>query len=159
MNDRTLKWILLASLLVNTLLIGFMVGQAGRDRPFAMMDRPLADRMQGERPRGDEATRQVLRDSFAAERPALEKAVADIRAARAQSAALVRAETLDAAALDASLAQLRLGSDAALASFHRAVAASAAKLDAQHRGLLARMLERAPGRGQLRRMGPPSDRR
>ncbi len=158
MSERTIKWVLLVSLLANALLVGFMVGQVGRGHPFGGFDRPMAMRGPGDRPmdrpRGDEATRTVLREAFAAERPAVEKAIADIRAARAQSAALVRAETLDAAALDTALAQMRLASDAALASFHRSIAAAAAKLDAEHRGALARMLERAPGQRNARR-GPP----
>ena len=148
MSDRTIKWMLAASLLVNALLVGFMVGQMGRGRPCGGFERPMATRGANDRPRGDEATREVLREAFAAERPAVEKAVADIRAARTQSAALVRAEPLDAAALDAALAQIRLASDAALASFHRSLTAAAAKLDAENRGVLARMLDRAPGRGQ-----------
>jgi uncharacterized membrane protein len=156
MTGRTIKWILLVSLLANVLLVGLIIGKAGRGHPFAMMDRLSIDRPvrdKDDRPSDKEAARQLLRDAFAAERPAMEKAVADIRAARAQSIALVRAETLDTAALDASLAQLRLASDAALASFHRSVATAAVKLDTQHRGVLARILERAPGRGPPRGRG------
>lgn len=151
-SNSTLKWVLLASLLANALVVGFVVGNMGRGgfRPMMMM-RGDGPNRQGPGDRtGDPATRDTLRESFQAERPALDKAVKDMAAARKQSAEIIRAETLDAAALDKSLADLRASSAEALESFHRSIAAAAAKLDAQHRASLARLLDRAPqGRGGM----------
>ena len=165
MTDRHIKWILLASLLINAVLVGFLVGSGGRGgfrpmmaplmRPFNnAMDRPgqpgrsgerMIERMQDRNGRADQPTREALREAFQAERPAMNKALKDLAAARAKSADLIRAETVDGPALDASLAQMRLHSDEVIAAFHRALAASAGKLAAAQRRVLARQLDRAPG--------------
>jgi hypothetical protein len=163
---RKLMWFLVASLLANAVLAGVLIGQVGRGgMHFAFMDRgsdrgsersDRADRNErndrDNRPSEKEsdaerqARRAIIRAAFDAERPALNAALADLAAARKQSAALIRADALDSVALDASLAQMRLSSDAAQASFHRAITAAAEKLDAKNRGGLARLLDRAPAR-------------
>ncbi len=159
-SNRTLKWVLLASLLANALVVGFVVGNMGRGgfRPMIgqMMVRGEGrDGPGGPNRPGDPATAQTLRESFQAERPAIDKALKDLAAARKQSAAIIRAETLDAAALDKSLADMRASSAEALESFHRSIAAAAAKLDVQHRAPLARLLDRPPqGRGMGAGPGP-----
>jgi len=154
MTERRIKLILLISLLVNALFIGYLIGNGGRGGLRPMIARPFNNdgpgRMQGRDQargdqRGDQETRQALRDAFQAERPAMNKALQDLAAARKKSAELIRAETVDAAALDAALAEVRLSSDAVMAAFHRSLAASAAKLDATQRRVLARQLDRAPG--------------
>jgi len=168
---RATTWVLLGSVLVNAVLIGFVVGNMGRGgmrfMPQAMMDRDdrRDDRREErreerrdrdddrrERQAGEQSARDTLRAAFEAERPALDKALGDLSAARAKAAGLIRAEPMDAAALDAAMAEMRLHSDAALASFHRSIAASAGKLEPRQRGALARMLERAP-QGRQRPMG------
>jgi uncharacterized membrane protein len=166
MTERHIKWILLASLLANAVFIGFLVGNGGRGlRPImATLTRPLDGDRRDERrvernnaDRADQPTREVLRQAFAAERPAMHKALQELAAARKQSVALIRAETVDGPALDAALAQIRLSSDEVIAAFHRAVAVSAGKLDATQRGALARLLDRAPGRRGGSPAGVPRD--
>jgi len=169
MTERHIKWILLASLLANAVFIGFLVGNGGRGlRPImATLTRPFEGDRRDERrvernnadrtDRADQPTREVLRQAFAAERPAMHKALQELAAARKQSVALIRAETVDGPALDAALAQVRLSSDEVIAAFHRAVAVSAGQLDATQRGALARLLERAPGRRGGSPAGVPRD--
>lgn len=149
--DGKLKWILLASLLVNVALVGFAVGNMGRGGFRGGPGMVMLNR-QGPGPgrSNDQPAREALRDASQAERPAMSKALEELGQARAQSAALIRAEALDAAALDKSMAEMRAHSAEALASFHRSIAAAAAKLDAPHRAGLARMLGRKPsGRGGM----------
>ena len=153
--DSKLKWILLASLLVNAALVGFAVGNMGRGGfrggpGMVMFNRPGPGGGPGPGRSNDQPAREALRDAFQAERPAMSKALEELGQARAQSAALIRAEALDAAALDKSMAEMRAHSAEALASFHRSIAAAAAKLDTPHRAGLARMLDREPsGRGGM----------
>ena len=169
MNDRHIKYVLLASLLVNALAIGFLAGHVGREgfNPRMMAARGFGPAGGPGGPGGgpvgpnnnvDRAALAIVRQALQAERPATNKALADLAAARARSAALIRADVLDAAALDKSLADMRASSMAALESFHRSVAAAAAKLDATQRMSLARFLERAPqGRNSpMGVLGPPA---
>jgi len=145
MMDRYVKWILLASLLVNAALVGFMVGNAGRGGfrggPGMIINRALPG---PNRDRSDQVTRDALREAFEAERPVMDKALQGLGEARGKSASIIRAETLDGTALDQSLTEMRTHSADALASFHRSISTAAAKLDAQHRAGLARLLDRAP---------------
>lgn len=155
--DGKLKWILLASLLINAALAGFMIGNMGRGGfrggpGFVTFNRQLPGPDRDGRG-NDQAARDALRDAFQAERPAMTKALEALGQARARSAALIRAESLDAAALDKSMTEMRGYSAEALASFHRSIAAAAAKLDGSQRGRLARLLDREPsGRGLSREL-------
>ncbi len=149
MNGK-LKWILLASLVINAALIGFVIGNMGRGGfrggPGMMS---FNRQMPGPGRGNDQAAREALREAFKAERPAMTKALRDLAQARGQSAAIIRAETLDAAALEKSMTEMRAHSSEAMASFHRSIAAAAARLDAPRRAGLARMLDREPGRGGM----------
>jgi uncharacterized membrane protein len=170
MTERNIKWALIISLLVNVLFVGFLIGTGGRGglrpmmapimRAFDNSGRGGPDRRNElDKTRADQPTRKALRDTFQAERPAINKALQNLRQARAKGAELIRAETLDAAALDAALAQIRLSNDAVTAVFHRALTASTTKLDANQRRGLARQLDRASGMWglQLRGPGGPGD--
>jgi len=149
--ERHVKWILLASLLINAVLVGYIAGQAGRGGPMAAFNR----RVMPPEKRADEATRFALKETFDAERPALEKAMKDSMDARRESLEILRAEPLDAARLNVSLAKLRAGNTATQESFHHALATAAGKLNAEQRVSLGRMLDRAPT-GRVRRGGPVS---
>lgn len=150
--DSKLKWILLASLVINAALVGYMMGNMGRGGfrggPGMMgFNRPSPGPGSPGRA-NDQVAREALHEAFQAERPALSKALEELGRARGRTSALIRAEALDAAALDTFMAEMRGHSAEALASFHRSIAAAAAKLDASHRGGLARLLDREPsGRG------------
>ena len=79
--DRNLKWILLASLLINAALVGFFVGNMGRGGfrggPGMMFNRPAPG---PGRDRGnDQGARDALRDAFAAEQPAMAKALKELK--------------------------------------------------------------------------------
>lgn len=149
--ERHMKWILLVSLLINAVLVGYIAGQVGRGGPMAAFNR----RVMPPEKRADETTRFALKETFEAERPALEKAMKDSMDARRESIEILRSEPLDSARLEASMAKLRAGSTATQESFHRALAAAAGKLNAPQRVSLGRMLDRAPS-GRLRRGGPVS---
>ena len=154
--ERNLKWILLASLLVNAVLVGFVIGNMGRGgfRGPGMMTFNRSVPGPGPGRANDRIAREALRDAFNDEQPAMSKALQELGEARGRSAALIRAEALDSAALEKSLAEMRSHSAEALASFHRSIAAAAAKLDAPHRAGLGRMLDREPqGRGTGGRFG------
>jgi uncharacterized membrane protein len=168
MMNRKLTWALLASLLINALLVGYIVGNHGRGGPFGIFKtaRPMPDRMMPDRMmpgmmmRGgaDDATREILRNAFDAERDALRGALKNAAAARRASETILRADPLDTAQLDATMAQLRASNTAAQESFHRALRDAAQKLDATQRQTLGRWLERAPsarmGQGPDGRGGP-----
>jgi len=167
--NRKLIWALLASVLINAVLVGYIVGHHGRGGPFGifksarpMPDRMMPDRMMPGMMRGgaDDATREILRNAFDAERDNLRGALKDAAAARRASEAILRADPLDAAQLNTTMAQLRASNTAAQESLHRALRDAAAKLDVNQRQALGRLLERAPsarmggGRG-----GPQPDER
>lgn len=149
--ERHVKWILLVSLLINAVLVGYIVGQVGRGGPMAAFNR----RVMPPEKRADETTRFALKETFEAERPALEKAMKDSMDARRESLEILRAEPLDAARLEVSLAKLRAGNSATQESFHHALAAAAGRLNAEQRVSLGRMLDRAPT-GRAGRGGPLS---
>ncbi len=152
MTDRHLKWLLLASLLINAVLVGFLAGRVGRGglpgfdaRPAGFMDR-------GMNRQGGGAVQEILAEAMKAERPAMDRAMRDMQAARARGIEIIRAETLDTAALEQIFSEMRSHNTEALAAFQRAIGAAAAKLDPPRRAALARFLDRVPeDRG---RMGP-----
>lgn len=139
--DRSLKWILLVSLLINAALVGFMSAQFFRGpRMFMMNTMPMPDRPKWP----DDETRSKMDKAFEAERPALDAALKETVAARAKAVALLRADTLDTAALEKEMAAIRAANDKATASFQRAITAAAQNLPAVERANLARMLDREP---------------
>lgn len=152
MFERNMKWILLASLLANALLIGFIAAHAGRGKhpmaPIAMSN--SAEKERGERGKSDDATRAALRAALDSERPAMETAGQKIRDARKKGAELIQAESLDMAALDEALVELRAGRAEQLEAFHRAIRTAATTLNADQRAKLARLLDRVPGQRAAR---------
>lgn len=159
MNNK-LTWVLLASLLINAALVGFVLGDRGRGGPLAAFNRRMnpPPGMMMNQP-ADAATRDILKSAFAAERDAIAKAMKDAAQARRESVAILHDDPLDMAKLDAAMARLRASSSAAQESFHRTLRDAAAKLNGPQRVVLARMLERAPmGRmGNQRGGGPISN--
>lgn len=158
MNNK-LTWVLLASLLINAALVGFVLGDRGRGGPLAVFNRrmnPPPGMMMNQPP--DEATRDVLKSAFATESEAIAKAMKDAAEARRESVTILHDDPLDMAKLDAAMARLRTSSSAAQESFHRTLRNAAGRLDGPQRVVLARMLERAPDRmGNPRGGGPMSN--
>lgn len=152
--NRKLTWILLASLLFNAALVGFLVGNHGRGGPMDVFRRAPPPGMMNLRP--DDSTRSILKSAFDAERANLDKAMKDIVEARRESEAVLRADPLDLDKLDAAMARLRTSSGALQESFHRALRDAATKLTGPQRSTLGRMLERAPT-GRIRSGGPISN--
>jgi uncharacterized membrane protein len=153
MKNRWLWSLMAVSIVANALLIGYIVGHNSHRPLMAAFNRRMPPPpMQ----RPDEATRAIMKESFAAERPAMNEAFGAMAAARRQAVVLLKAETLDTAALDEQLKTIRERSLEATVSFHRAIRDSATKLTSPQRAVLARMLERAPmrdGRGGVGGMG------
>jgi len=149
MFGRNMKWILLASLLANALLIGFIAAHAGRGKhpmaPIAMSNSAGMEKERGERGKSDDATRAALRAALDSERPAMETAAQKIRDARKKGAERIQAESLDMVALDEALIELRAGRAEQLEAFHRAIRTAATTLNADQRARLARLLDRVPG--------------
>jgi uncharacterized membrane protein len=152
MFGRNMKWILLASLLANALLVGFIAAHAGRGKhpmaPIAMSN--SAEKERGARGKSDDATRAALRAALDSERPAMETAGQKIRDARKKGAELIQAELLDMVALDEALVELRAGRAEQLEAFHRAIRTAATTLNADQRAKLARLLDRVPGQRAAR---------
>lgn len=162
MLERNIKWILLVSLLLNALLVGFIAANTGRGKnPFAsamMQKRGDMERERSDRGKDDDVTRTALKTALDAERSAMDQAALMTREARKKSAELIRAETLDATALDAALTQLRAGRTEQLEAFHRAIRTTAATLNTEQRSKLARLLDREPGQRGERGERDKSDR-
>ena len=158
MNNK-LTWVLLASLLINAALVGFVLGDRGRAGPLAAFNRrmnPPPGMMMNQPP--DAATRDVLKSAFASERKAIANAMRDAADARRESVTILNDDPLDMAKLEAAMARLRTSSSAAQESFHRTLRDAASKLNGPQRAVLARMLERAPDRmGNPRGGGPISN--
>jgi uncharacterized membrane protein len=149
--DRSLtgmKWVLLASLLVNAAFLGFAVAQiTGRGfgpRPPMMMQQMA--RPNGPNQALPEKTRAVLNEALTNERPAMEKALREWIDARRKTVAILRAEPLDQKELDAAMEQMRVKTIAAQEIYHRTISGAAIKLDADERVALARILDPTPAR-------------
>lgn len=155
MNSK-LTWVLLASLLINAALVGFLIGNHGRGGPMDVFRRMPPPGMMHQR--ADDATRGVLKKSFDAERENLAKATKDVAAAREESEVVLTQDPLDLAKLDAAMARLRTSTGTLQEAFHRALRDAATKLDGPQRAALGRMLERAPsgriGMSERRDGGP-----
>jgi uncharacterized membrane protein len=155
MSDKTLKWALLISLMINAAIGGFIVAQFLRPRPLFM----AFGHMPTPRPEISDKMRAVLDAAFAAERPSFEKAISDMVQARDKSVSLLRANPLDLQALDEELAKTRAANSEAQESFHRVVHAAAQQLDPAGRELLSEILKHAPpgNVGPHGPLGPPGD--
>jgi uncharacterized membrane protein len=155
MTDKSLKWILLISLMLNAAIGGFTVAQFLRPRtPFMHFSHMQMPRP----PEIPEKMRSVLDSAFNAERPSFEKAIKDMTEARSKSVTLIRSNPLDLDALDKELVNMRAANSEAQESFHRVVRSAAQQLDPAGRDLLAGILRMAPpgAGGPLGPLGPPS---
>ena len=149
--DRSLtavKWILLASLLVNAAFAGFVFSQVTGHRGFGFGGPPPSMMREMARPRQDvpEATRKILNDAFASEKGDMEEALKAFVETRRKTMQLLRAEKLDAPALEAAMADMRAKTTAAQEIYHRVIMKAAPQLSPQERVLLARVLNAAPQR-------------
>lgn len=148
---NTIKWVLLASLLVNAAFAGFMFSQVtnrwgfgfGDRRPGVMMVRGNFNRGGPER---SEQTRAVLDKLFTSEKGDMDQAVRDWAQSRRKTVQTLRAEPLDKAALEASLADMRAKATAAQEVYHRIVLQAAPELSAEERVLLGPILNASPNR-------------
>jgi uncharacterized membrane protein len=155
MSDRSLKWILLVSLMVNAALVGFTAAQFMRPHPPFLSIGHAPPHMH----EISDKERTVLDAAFAAERPAFEKALSDMVVARDKSVTLIRATPLDVTALDGELAKMRAANMAAQESFHRVIRTAAQQFDQPERDRLSNILRDAPpGHGGPHGpLGPPHD--
>ncbi len=143
MTDRGKAVLLVGSLMLNAILAGFILGQL-RGEAFARSTARQLKEMSVTIP---EAVETVIASAFETERLPLAEALRTTRAAQDESAAIVRRDPLDLDRLDASLARIRAGQEAALVSLHRALRSAGAKLDPQGRETVAQLLEAAPPAG------------
>jgi uncharacterized membrane protein len=153
-----LKWVLLASLLVNAAFLGFMVAQVTGGHGFGR--RPPAMIQMAKQQRQDIApqTRAALNDAFREERPAMEQALREWADARRKAVGILRADPLDPKELDTAMEQMRTKTLAAQEIYHRIISKAAANLNADDRIALARILDPTPGRfGPNGIFGGPND--
>jgi len=155
MSDKSIKWALLISLMLNAAIGGFAVAQLMRPRPPFM---PFGHMPPLPRPEVSEKMRSVLDAAFAAERPSFEKAIENMMQSRARSVALLQADPLDVPALDRALANTRVANAEAQESFHRVMRAAAQQLEPAEREMLSGILRAAPpgNVGPLGPLGPPA---
>lgn len=149
---NTVKWILLASLLINAAFAGFVFSRVtnrfgfGFGEPHPGPVRQMVVRGNFKNPEATEQTRAVLNKVFASEKGDMERAVREWIAARRKAVQVLRAEPLDKTALEAALADMRAKTVNAQEVYHRVVLQAAPELSAEERVLLARILNASPNR-------------
>ena len=159
LSQRTIATIAIISVLVNTLLIGFIGAQwlrgsmgppAWRVAQFATAGLPAS------------ATTAKLRAIIASEMSASAETRVAMLAARNAVLMALQAEPYDPAAAAAALTQSRVASQALLESFHRAIIAAAGSMTDDERAEMAVYLARlgpgGPGGPGGRGLGPPRGR-
>jgi uncharacterized membrane protein len=158
MSDRSLKFVLVASLVFNAFLLGGIAG--GAYQWFAAHDHARhAPPRTALRFAADELSPQRQREFVEALRAARMTARADARAGREgrrDVLSLLAAPQLDRAALDAALARTRAADSALRAQVESGVADFAATLTPEERLRFADGLREA---GQWRQPKPPGKRR
>lgn len=103
-RQRNTRVILVVSLVVNLLLIGFVVGQV-LHHPWHEHEGPLTvERITGALP---PEVRDAVRESLRERRPQIVEKMAAVRAARADVRAAIGAEPFDPARLEAAFAAVR----------------------------------------------------
>jgi uncharacterized membrane protein len=142
MTEQGKTKLLVASLLANALLAGFVLGQV-RGEAF---ERAALRHVQ-ETASVSPALDTVLSAAFDTERLAISDAVRDARAAQEDAVSVVRRDPLDLDHLDEALARIRSSDETALAAMHRALRSAAAKLDPKNRDIIADVLDAAPPAG------------
>lgn len=173
--SNTVKWVLLASLLVNAAFAGFAFSQVtnrwgfgfGGPRPGPMRDMVVRGNFTKINPERAEQTRAVLDKVFASEKGDLEQAARAWVQSRRKTVQVLRAQSLDKVALEAALADMRAKTTAAQEVYHRVVVQAAPELSAEERVLLGPILNASPNRfgagqdgpGQPRMMPPPGEMR
>ena len=151
---NAIKWILLASLLVNAAFAGFVFSRVTGHFGFGPGPRPGVMRDMG-RPREiSEQTRAVLDKVFASEKGDMAEAFKAWAAARRKTVQVLRADPLDKAALDAALADMRAKTVAAQEIYHRVVSQAAPELSAQERIALTPILNAGANRFGAMGEGP-----
>ena len=140
MTDRVKPWVLMVSLLTNAALIGFLVAQFVRMGPPGFGGRPPHYRGVT-----DEA-HTMLDRAFAAERPAIDKAMQAMDVEKRHVESLLRAETFDTAAFDAALAAMQAANATAFASLEKSLRTAAA-MPREDRRALAEALSHLPPPG------------
>jgi uncharacterized membrane protein len=140
-----LKWVLLASLLVNAAFFGFVVAQM-TGRGFGPHPPSMVQMVRQQRQDIRPETRAALNEAFRDERPAMERALREWADARRKAVGILRADPLDPKELDAAMEQMRVKTLAAQEVYHRVVSKAAGKLNADDRIALARILDPTPGR-------------
>lgn len=167
----TVKWVLLASLLVNAAFAGFVFSQVANRWGFGFGERrPGVMVMRGNFTKnleGSEQTRAVLGKVFASEKGDMDQAMRDWVQSRRKTVQILRADPLDKAALEAALADMRAKTVAAQDVYHRVVLQAAPDLSAEERVLLGRILNASPTRfgagavlspgGRPSRFGEPNE--
>ncbi len=143
---NTIKWILLASLLMNAAFAGFVFSRVTNRFGLGFGPPPGVMRQMARPREVSEQTRAVLDKVFASEKGDMEEAVKAWIASRRKIVQVLRADPLDKAALDTALADMRAKTVAAQEVYHRVVAQAAPELSAEERVLLARILNAGPNR-------------
>jgi uncharacterized membrane protein len=147
--DRPLnliKWVLLASLLVNAAFAGLVFSQVTNRFGLGLGPHSGVMREMGRPREVPEQTRAVLAKVFASEKGDMEQAVKAWTATRRKTMEILRAEPLDRPALEAALADMRAKTVAAQEVYHRVVTEAAPELSAEERMLLTRILNASPNR-------------
>jgi uncharacterized membrane protein len=163
MSSRTLRIVLIVSLILNVFFIGGMVGAAvmwqrvEAQRPLAGIGRPARLRQAAEAlaPENRRALRQAVRASAQSLKPEVERA----REARREAGRLLIQPELDRAALDAELGRARAADIAIRTGLETAVVEFASRLPADERIALAEGLDRSGTLRRSREARPGSKRR
>ena len=150
---NTVKWVLLASLLINAAFAGFVFSQVtnhwglgfGGPHPGPMREMVVRGNFKKD-PEASEQTRAVLTKVFASEKGDMEQAVKEWVQSRRKTVQTLRAQPLDKVALEAALADMRAKTVAAQEVYHRVVLQAAPELSAEERVLLGRILNASPNR-------------
>jgi Spy/CpxP family protein refolding chaperone len=140
-KTRWLSLFLLVSVAINLAVAGFMGSRMmGWGGPGRGGDR-FVERVTRDMP--PEAASRV-RAALAAQRPAMNRNIEEMRRAREEVRAALTAEPFDRSKLEAAFANVRRIGDAMQDSMHAGVLSVAQDLGAPERARLARMLDRGP---------------
>ncbi len=158
MSNRTLRILLIVSLVLNVFVIGGLAGAAimwqrvETQRPLAGVGRPARLRQAAEALAPE--NRRMLRQSVRAAALSLRPQAAQARAARREAARLLVQPTFDRAAFEAALARARAADVTIRTRLEGAVIDAASRLPLAEREALAEGLDRSgamrqpPARGQ-----------
>jgi uncharacterized membrane protein len=154
MTSRTLRIVLIVSVVLNVFVIGGLAGaaimwkQAAAERPLVGLGRParLRQAAQALSPENRRLLRQSIRSAARSLRPQVEQA----RAARREAARLLLAPEFDRAALESALARARAADLAIRVRLEEAVIDTASRLPLSEREALVEGLDRSGALRQRR---------